>query len=293
MNFSEVKGIIAAMVTPFTDKQEINQSSARTLVNYLVKNKVSGILCIGGAGEFSTLSFEEKKKLLEIVIEENNGRIPIYAGTASVTTAETVALTKMAQQIGADAITLLPPYSIGASQEELYNHFMMVASNTKLPIVLYNHPKKTGVNLSYELVSKLSKNDNIFGIKDSSGDFTLTIDYLKLKSKNFVILEGLDTLILAGLVYGANGSVSSTACAVPELVVKIYNYFVQGDLKSAVEAQAKLIPFRKAFLMGTFPAILKEALNMIGIDVGKPRLPIRELSQENRIELGKILKNVI
>jgi 4-hydroxy-tetrahydrodipicolinate synthase len=293
MNLLEVKGIIAAMVTPLVDGQKVNKKATQELVNFLINKGVSGILCIGGAGEFSTLTFEEKKAVLEVVIQENNGRVPVYAGTASITTAETISLTKMAENIGADAITLLAPYSIGASQAELYNHFKTIAANTRLPIMLYNHPKRTGVNLSLELVAKLAKIDNIIGIKDSSGDFTLTIDYLGLKSDKFAILEGIDTLILAGLVYGAAGSVSSTAGAVPELVVKIYNYFIQGDLQSAAEAQATLTPFRKAFSMGTFPAVLKETLNMIGIDAGKPRLPVEELSRENCLELRKILKNII
>ena len=293
MNLSPIKGIIAAMVTPFTDDQRINKEAARKLVDYLVKNGVHGIFAVGGAGEFSTLEFEEKRELLEAVIEENNGRVPIYAGTTEVTTADTIALTKLAQDIGADMITLMAPYSIGASQDELYNHFRTVASNTSLPIVLYNHPTRSGVNLSFDLVSRLSRIDNIVGIKDSSGDFSLTVDYLGLKSDGFAVLEGIDTLILAGLVYGAQGSISSTAGAVPSLVVKIYQDFVKGDYKSALEAQNTLIPFRKAFSLGTFPAVLKETLNMMGINVGKPRLPVKGLLPNDKEKLRGILENLV
>lgn len=292
MDISSVKGIVAAMVTPFTEEQTINKHVARKLVNYLIDNGVNGIFAVGGAGEFATLEFGEKRELLEVVIEENNRRVPIYAGTSAVTTAETVTLTELAEDIGADAITLMPPHSIGASQDELYDHFTTVASSTRLPIILYNHPKRSGVNLSVELVRRLSNIDNIIGIKDSSGHFALTIDYLGLRPGSFVVFEGIDTLILAGLVYGAQGSISSTAGAVPGLVVRIYQEFMKGDYKSALEAQNRLIPFRKAFSLGTFPAVLKEALNMMGLNVGKPRLPVRELGPDEKAELQRVVENL-
>jgi 4-hydroxy-tetrahydrodipicolinate synthase len=293
MDLSKIRGIIAALVTPFTEDQRINKKAVRILVNYLIENAVSGILVVGGAGECSALNFKEKKELFETVVDENDGRVPIYAGTGGVTTAKTIELTKLAQNIGVDIITILPPYSINPSEDELYNHFKEVASNTSLPIVLYNHPKRTGINLSVELVSKLSKIDNIIGIKDSSGDFTLTIDYLKLNPDKLFVFEGIDTLILAGLVYGAQGSISSVACAFPKIVVKIYQSYLKGDFKTAIESQNKLIPFRNIFSLGTFPSVLKEALNIIGIPVGKPRLPVRTLDPGNKKKVREILNDII
>jgi 4-hydroxy-tetrahydrodipicolinate synthase len=287
------KGIIAAMPTPFTMDQKIDKQSVKALVNYLIKNGVDGILVGGGAGECSLLNFEEKKELMQLVVMESKGRVPIYVGAGAITTSESILLAQYAQDIVADALVLLPSCTINPNQDELYIHFREIASNTSLPIFLYNHPKRTGVNLSIDLVAKLSKINNIVGIKDSSGDFSLTVSYLKLKSEKFSIFTGIDTFILAGLVYGAQGSISSAAGAVPGLVVQIYQSFIKGDYEAAIKAQNKLIPYREAFSLGTFPAVLKETLNMIGIAVGKPRLPIQELSRESCIELRGILKNII
>jgi len=293
LDILKIRGIIAALVTPFTEDQRINKEVVKEMVNYLIKNRVNGILVAGGAGECSTLSFDEKKELFRIVVEENNGRIPIYANTGEVTTDESIKLCRIAEKIGVDIITVLSPCFIGPKQDELYNHFKEIASNTNLPIVLYNHPKRTGINLPFELVSKLSKIDNIVGIKDSSADFNLTIDYLSLKSDQFFIFEGIDTLILGGLVYGAKGSISSTACALPGLVSKIYQSYLKGDLETAIESQNKLIPFRNIFSLGTFPSVLKEALNIIGIPVGKPRLPVRTLDPGNKKKVREILNDII
>ncbi len=292
MDLLRIKGIIAALVTPFTEDQRLNTKVIRELVNYLIKNGINGILVAGGAGECSSLTFKEKEEIFKIVVEQNNGRVPIYANTGEITTDESVKLSKIAEEIGVDIITVLSPCYISSEQNELYRHFKEIALSTNLPVILYNHPKRTGVNLSVELVSRLSKIDNIIGIKDSSADFNLTINYLNLKSDKFFIFEGIDTLILGGLVYGARGSISSTACALPALVSKIYQYYMKGDLETASKFQNKLIPFRNIFSIGTFPSVLKEALNIIGIPVGSPRLPVEALEPEKRDKVRKILNAI-
>lgn len=293
MDLLKIKGIIAALVTPFTEKQRLNTKVMRELVNYLIKNGINGILVAGGAGECSSLTFKEKEEIFKIVVEENDGRVPIYANTGEITTDESVKLSKIAEEIGVDVITVLSPCYISSEQNELYSHFKEIALSTNLPVILYNHPKRTGVNLSVELVSNLSKIDNIIGIKDSSADFNLTINYLKLKSDKFFIFEGIDTLILGGLVYGARGSISSTACAFPELVSKIYQYYMKGDLETAITFQNKLTPFRNIFSIGTFPSVLKEALNILGIPVGNPRLPVETLEPEKKEKVREILDAII
>jgi 4-hydroxy-tetrahydrodipicolinate synthase len=292
VKFSDVKGIIAAMVTPFDKDQRINKESTRELLNYLINAGIDGIFIIGGAGEFATLSLEEKKELMEIVVEENNGRIPVYAGTGAVTTSETIRLTNLAQDIGVDASSIISPYSINPSQNELFDHFKDIALNTTLPIVIYNHPARTGVNISAEVISKLSEFENIVGVKDSSGDLTLTMDYINVTDDCFSVLEGIDTLIYASLTCGAQGSISSTAAVLPGLAVKIYESYVKGDYDLSIKYQNRLAILRTAFSLGTFPAVLKESLNIMGLSVGLPRKPVNPLTEKNRDKLRVILKNM-
>jgi len=288
----DFKGIIAAMVTPFNEDHSINKESTQNLVNILIEKGVHGIFVISGAGEFSSLYFEEKKELLEIVVDEVNGKIPVYAGTGAVTTAEAIKLTEYAEKIGADAVSVIAPYSINPNQDELYDYFSEIAKSTNLPVVLYNHPKKAGVNMSLELVKNLSKINNIVGIKDSSGDLTMTMGYINLQNDKFSVFTGIDTLIYASLACGARGSISSTAGVVPEFAVKIYESTIKKNFQAALKAQNDLVPFRNAFSLGTFPAVLKEALNMSGLSVGLPRKPIKPLTEENKKKLRVILKNM-
>jgi 4-hydroxy-tetrahydrodipicolinate synthase len=292
MSTFEAKGIITAMVTPFTEDQKIDKKAIRRLLNYVIDGGVHGVFVISGAGEFSSLTIKEKKVLLETVVDEVNGRIPVYAGAGAVTTREAVQLAEIAEKIGADAISVIAPYAIGPSQDELYEHFIEIAKSTKLPMILYNHPKRTGVNLSAELVVRLAKVGTIVGIKDSSGDLALAMDYIRQTRKDFSVLAGIDTLIFSGLVCGAHGSISSTANVAPALVVSIYELFMKGNYDAARQAQYALIPLRRAFELGTFPAVLKEALSMINIPVGLPIKPIKPLSQESRGKLKEVLKGM-
>lgn len=288
----KAKGIIVAMVTPLTRDQKINKKTTRSLLNYLINAGVHGVFVISGAGEFSSLSFEEKKELLEIVVDEVNGKIPVYAGTGAVTTRETVHLTHLAEKIGADAVSVIAPYAIGPNQDELYDHYAEIAKSTHLPVILYNHPKRTGVNLSVDLVVKLSQIDNIIGIKDSSGDLSLSMEYIRCKSDGFSVLAGIDTLIYASLVCGAQGSISSTANVAPKLVVKIYESFINGNYQAARQAQYNLIPLRRAYTLGTFPAVIKEALNTINIPVGSTIRPVKPMNEENRKKLRQMLQQM-
>jgi len=292
MSSFKTKGIITAMVTPLTEDQKIDKEAISRLLNYVIDGGVHGVFVISGAGEFASLTLQEKEDLLEAVVDKVNGRIPVYAGAGAVTTREAVHLTEIAEKIGADAISVIAPYAIGPSQDELYDHFTEIAKSTNLPVILYNHPKRTGVNLSVDLVVKLAKVDNIVGIKDSSGDLALTMDYIRQNRKDFSVLAGIDTLIFSSLVCGAHGSISSTANVAPALVVKIYELFMNGDYEAARRAQYELIPLRRAFELGTFPAVLKEALAMINIPVGPPIRPIKPLNQENREKLKQVLEGM-
>ena len=183
---------------------------------------------------------------------------------------------------------------ISPSDGDLYDHYASIARNTSLPIILYNNVPRTGVNISVSLVEKLSKIENIIGIKDSSGNFDLTSEYIRVTRNNpdFHVLQGRDTHILAGLTYGATGAIAATANVAPKIVVSIYESFEKGDISKALEYQYMLAPLRMAFTLGTFPMVIKTALEILGIDAGPCKSPIRDLLPEEKKQLKTILENM-
>jgi 4-hydroxy-tetrahydrodipicolinate synthase len=291
MNF-QPKGIIPAMVTPVTSSGKINVKALQKLTNYLIKGGVHGLFPVGSQGEFYALTFEEKKRVIEVVVEETRGRVPVYAGTGAVTTREAIALTKMAEKAGVSAVSILTPFFIRPNDEELFEHYKKIAKATRLPVLLYNNPQRTGVPISADFVVRASKIENIVGIKDSSGDLTLTSEYIRRTGKKFSVLAGRDTLIYGTLCYGGKGAIAATANVAPKVVVEIYEAFQAGDWKRSLEAQFRLAPLRLAFDLGTFPVVIKEALNLIGIDAGVGLPPVGGITPKAKADLKEILKNM-
>jgi 4-hydroxy-tetrahydrodipicolinate synthase len=285
-------GIIPAMVTPISADEKINEKALRQLTNHLIKGGVHGVFAIGSQGEFWAFSAEEKKRVWEVVVDETNKRTKVYAGTAAVTTNEAIALTQLAEKAGVDAVSVLTPYFITPSEEELYEHYKRIANSTKLPVLLYTNPDRTKVNLSPKLVARLAQIDNIVGIKDSSGSLEQTIQYVAESPRDFSVVMGRDTLIFAALMHGAKGAIAATGNVLPGLVVKIYEDWKKGDLEGAKKAQADLAPLRLAFTWGTFPVVIKEALNLMGIEAGVGRFPVGGMSAEQREKLKKVLKDM-
>jgi 4-hydroxy-tetrahydrodipicolinate synthase len=282
-------GIIPAMVTPLTVEDEINEAALRRLTTHLIEGGSHALFAIGSQGEFWAFTAEEKHRISEIVVDETNGRIPVFTGTAAITTREAVALTKDAEAIGVDAVSILTPFFLSPSELELYDHYRTIAAATSLPIVLYSNPGRTGVNISPSLLSKLAEIENIIGIKDSSGDLQRTAEYVRVAPEDFSVLMGRDTLVLAGLLYGCKGSIAATANVKPELVVSIYERFIAGDLDGARESQQALAPLRLAFSWGTFPVVIKEALDLMGMEAGPTRAPVGSMSTEKREQLREVL----
>ena len=288
----EIKGIIPAMVTPFDADEKINESALRKLVNHLIEGGVYGLFPTGSQGEFYALSNGEKQNIWEIVVDETQGHVPVYAGTGAITTRDVMLLNKLAEQAGVSAVSVLTPFFITPTEDELFYHYVTIADATHLPIILYNNPGRTIINLSAGLVSRLAEHPNIVGIKDSSGDLSLTLAYLQQTDDSFSVLLGRDTLIYGGLLHGAKGSITATANVAPSLVVEIYEAFIAGDLSRSLTTQNKLAPLRYAFKLGTFPVVVKIALNLIGIDAGPARGPVGELTEDNLARLKIILEKL-
>jgi 4-hydroxy-tetrahydrodipicolinate synthase len=288
------KGIIPAMVTPIDEAGRINEGALRKLVNHLIDGGSHGLFPVGSQGEFFSLTFEEKKEAIRIVVDETRGRVPVYAGTGAVTTREAIETTKMAQDWGVSAVSVITPYFLVPSQRELIVHYTAIAKACpNMPILLYSNPERTQVPFPTSTVLELAAVDNIIGIKDSSGDMSMTGEYIRLtRGMNFHVLMGRDTLIYAALCYGAAGSICATANVDPRVPVEIYEAFLVGDHKRALDAQYRLAPLRVAFGFGTFPVVVKEALNMIGIDAGPAILPVGPMTAENREKLRKVIADM-
>jgi 4-hydroxy-tetrahydrodipicolinate synthase len=285
----KVRGIVPAMVTPIGKDGEVNLPAMRKLTNYLIDAGVHGLFAVGGQGEFWALSAQEKKAIIETVVDETNGRVPVYAGTGATTTAEAIKLTKIAEVAGADAVSIITPYYVAPSQDEMLEHYKAIAKSTKLPVVLYNNPPRTGCNISPAMIEKAAKVENIVGVKDSGGDMTQAGEYIRRTSSDFAVLMGRDTLIFGGMCIGAKGSITATANVAPKLVVEIYEAFMAGDMVRAQKCQDMLAPLRLAFELATFPVVIKEALEMIGIEAGPARLPVGPMKADKRKELYDVL----
>lgn len=285
------KGIIPAVITPLTVDGKFNEKAFRKLLNYLIDGGVHGLFVVGTTGEFYGLTPDEKREIFTVAVEETRGRVPVYAGTNGITTRETVLLTQIAEECSVDAVSVLTPMFISPNQNELINHYTTVAENTGLPVILYNNPPKTSVNLTPASVAKLAEISNIAGIKDSSGDMTVSAEFIRLTRNldSFSVLMGRDTLIFGGLCYGASGAIAATANVAPRLCADIYKKFIAGDLKGSLESQFRLAPLRLAFTLGTFPAVIKESLTMMGIEAGLCMPPAGPMTTDERSKLRTVL----
>ena len=290
----KIQGIIPPILTPMFEDESINEQELRHQVNRMIDAKAHGVFPLGTNGEGYALTAAEKRRVLEVVVDEARGRVPVYAGTGCVSTRETIEMSRMAQDLGADVLSIIVPYFAAASQEELYAHFMEVAEAVDLPIVLYNIPARTGNALAPATVERLAKNaPNIVGAKDSSGNFDNMKQYIERTTnigKEFSVLSGNDALILPALVFGGKGGIAGCANAFPRTMVEIYEAFEAGDLERAKKVQDSIRPFRNVFRFGNPNTIIKIAAGLLGNPVGPCRKPFCSLSDEGMAQLKKTLE---
>lgn len=288
------RGIVVPIVTPLTAEGRLDAKAYRSLIDYLADNGIHGVFPFGTTGEFYAFDQGFYTELLEITKDAVRGRMQIYAGANHITTRGAAAIAKAVEQVGGiDALSVLTPMFISQSQQEVYEFYKGVAAETSLPIVIYNNRPKTNVTVEPATVARLAEIDNIVAVKDSTGDMTNAEEYLRLtRGMDFHVMMGRDTLILAGLVYGAAGAIASCANVAPRIAVDIYEKYLQGDLQGALEAQFKFSALRISTNMGTFPVVLKEALKLIGHDCGDCVKPIQPLSDEQRSKLRDVLQGM-
>ncbi|PXZ07126.1 4-hydroxy-tetrahydrodipicolinate synthase [Gilliamella apicola] len=288
-----LNGIITAMVTPFESSGNIDIKATEILIEKLIANGVQGIFVLGTNGEFHVIENDMKIKFAKKVVEIVAKRLPVHAGAGGNSTDEVIKLGKQMIAVGVDALSVITPYFVSLKENELYNHYQMIAENLAIPIVLYNIPKNTGINLSFELVSKLSKISNIIGIKDSSGDINNIAGYIDNTSRDeFSVLSGSDSLILKALKLGATGAISATSNLLTTNNVQIYKQFIAGNLDKAEQWQQSLEEFRRILKYASTPSVLKQSLSLAGIDVGLPRLPVLPVtSPDDNQDIVNTIKN--
>lgn len=288
---TEIKGIIPPVVTPMYEDGSINEEELANQVERLIGAGVHGIFAFGTNGEGYILDEEEKERVLSVVIRSAAGRVPVYAGTGCISTRDTIRMSRMAERMGADILSIITPSFAAASQEELYLHYKEVAEAVSMPIVLYNIPARTGNALAPATVARLSEIDNIVGAKDSSGNFDNMLQYIELtRDRDFAVLAGNDSLILWNLLAGGAGSISGCANVFPENMVAIYENFVKGDLEGARKAQDAIRSFRNTFRYGNPNTVVKTAVELLGYPVGKCRRPFHLISEEGIRAIRQVLE---
>ncbi len=295
MKNCEIKGIIPPILTPMNNDEEqtINHAELRNQVERLLAGGVHGLFPFGTNGEGYILSMKEKEAVLETVVDQVKGRVPIYAGTGCISTADTIRMSKRAEELGADVLSIITPSFAVASQKELYDHYVAVAKHVSIPIVLYNIPPRTGNKLLPETVAKLAKDvDVIMGAKDSSGDrdnLKAYIDLTRDLDKKFSVLAGNDGNILYCLLSGGAGGIAGRANLYPKTIASIYDKFIAGDIEGAQAAQDAVTNIQRVFKFGNPNTIIKKAVAVMGYPVGDCRRPFNYLCEEGMEELKKVL----
>ena len=293
MNTEFIKGVIVPIITTIDEDEKIDEAKMRAQVDYVIAGGLQGILAFGSNGEFYQIEEDEMERGFQIIVDQAAGRVPVYFGIGAINTKKCVRLAKMAVKNGAKGVSILQPMFLKPNFNELFLHFKTIAEAVpETPVLLYNNPGRVGYTLGADLVEKLAHEvDNIVGMKDTSGDITQTEEFIRRnRDVGFKVFGGKDTLLYASLCIGAVGGVCTAGNFMPELIVDIYNKYVVGDIKGALEAQYKLNPVRLAMDVASFPVAAKDMAAMRGRDVGSPYLP--NLSTPEGVSYDKMKKEM-
>ncbi len=276
MNLDFIKGVVVPIVTVIDEEERIDEAGMRDQVDYVIDGGMHGILAFGSNGEFYQVEEDEMKRGLRIMVDQAAGRVPVYFGIGAINTKKCIRLARMAVDNGAACVSILQPMFLKPTQDELYQHFKAVAEAVpQTPVLLYNNPGRTGYGLTPDLVCRLAHDvENIVGMKDTSGDMTLTQEFIRRnRDVDFKVFGGKDTLLFLSLCAGAVGGVCTAGNFMPELIGDVYRKFVAGDTQGALEAQFKLNPVRLSMDAASFPVAAKDMVALRGRLVGKPYRP--------------------
>jgi 4-hydroxy-tetrahydrodipicolinate synthase len=286
---SQFKGAFVAIVTPFTDGK-IDEKELIDLIEFQIAGGTHGIVPCGTTGESATLSHEEHQRVVELTIKTVNGRVPVVAGSGSNSTSETIMLTRHAKEAGADGVLVITPYYNKPSQEGLYLHFKTVAEAVDIPIIMYNVPSRTGVNMLPATVARCARLANIVGIKEATGDLNQVSEVIRLCPADFVVMSGDDFTAMATVAIGGQGVISVTANVAPAEMAELMTAALAGDFARARLLHYRLFPLIQAMFFDTNPVPAKTALALMGkIKAANPRLPICAMSSANLDKLTSVI----
>jgi 4-hydroxy-tetrahydrodipicolinate synthase len=285
----DLKGIYTALVTPFKDGK-LDEKAFKNLIEFQLKGRINGVVPCGTTGEAPTLSYEEHEKVIELAVKYVNGKVPVIAGTGSNSTQEAIELTAGAKKLGANFCLLTTPYYNKPTQEGLYQHFKAIAEAVNIPLILYNIPGRTGINMAPETIFRLSRIKNIVGIKEAAGSLTQVSDIHRLTKGTFTILSGDDNLFLPMMSVGAVGVISVLSNIMPKEMQSLYRAFlIEKDIKKAMNIHTRLMPLFQGIFVETNPIPIKEAMAYMGMLKKEFRLPLCPLSDGN----SKFIKGLL
>jgi len=288
----EIKGLFTAIITPFDEKGRVDEEGLRRNIEFQLENGVDGVVPVGTTGESATLSEEEHKRVVEITIDQVNGRALVLAGTGSNSTAEAIDYTRHAEDAGADAALMISPYYNKPTQEGIYQHYKKVAETVDIPIILYTVPGRTMVNIEPETTKRLSEIPNIVGIKDASGNLNQISKEILLCGEDFVVLSGDDSLNLPIISLGGEGAISVVSNIAPKEMGDLVREALNGNFSNARKLHYRLYPLSKVLFIETNPAPVKAAMNMMGLAAGNPRLPLVPVRKDSEEKIRRILEEL-
>lgn len=288
-----IKGAYTALITPFKENMKVDYKKLEELIEYQIGNEIDGLVICGTTGESATLSISEKKKVIKFAIDKIAKRVPVIVGTGSNNTNSAIEMSKFAEHAGADGLLLVTPYYNKTTQKGLIEHFSAIAHSVDIPCILYNVPSRTGVNIEPDTVSVLASIDNIVGIKEASNNFSKIAEMFTKVPNSFNIISGNDDTILPLLSLGGTGVISVLSNIFPKEVHMLCKAYELGDVSYAKDIQLKFTPLIKALFAEVNPMPVKDALNILGFDVGRPRLPLTTVSLNTHELLKQELDNIV
>ena len=287
-----ISGAYTALITPFNNEGNVDYEQLKRNIEFQIENGINGILALGTTAETPTLTESEKFEIIKVCFEKINKRVPLMIGTGTNSTLKTIENTKYAEEVGADIALIVAPYYNKPTQEGIFRHFEAISNETNIPILVYNIKGRTGINIETETLNRISKLDNVIGVKEASGDLNQiqeVINKIHSKSDNFNLMSGDDSFTLPILSLGGNGVVSVISNLYPKEMSDLVRNYLSGNVEEVLKIHNKMLPIMKGAFIETNPAPIKEAMKVFKMDTGKVRLPLVEMKNENKNIIREIV----
>ena len=286
----KLEGIWTPIPTPLTKQGKIDQETTGKLVDFHIESGIDGILPLGTSGEFALLTREERNLLVETVVDQVNGRVPVVAGVSDPAIENVLRLSADAKKAGADAVIATPPYYFTTTDQGHYDHFKTISESIDIPLMIYNIPEWTHSFVTPETVQRLADENLVVGMKYTEYNFLNLVRFLKTSQTKISIFTGSDAMAYSNLEFGGSGGILGSANVAPKIASKIFDDYKKGEMKSARESQEKLLPVLDALGVGRYPAALKEAMGLIGMPVGPMKEPLQSLTGAEKKVVGQYLR---